>query len=102
MERTERWSLNTSISRLCLQNPVDARLESAHVNHRQDFQALKSNQVQSMDSSHVALVSLNLKESAFTDFKCERPALQSQASGIGVQGVLSLRPMVLEVLPYLW
>ena len=26
-----------------------------------------------MDSSHVALVSLNLKESAFTDFKCERP-----------------------------
>jgi len=31
-------------------------------------------QVQSMDSSHVALVSLNLKESAFTDFKCERPA----------------------------
>eukprot|EP00439_Symbiodinium_sp_Y106_P046372 s3436_g5.t3 len=33
-------------------------------------------QVQSMDSSHVALVSLNLKESAFTDFKCERPALQ--------------------------
>jgi len=31
-------------------------------------------QVQSMDSSHVALVSLNLKESAFNDFKCERPA----------------------------
>merc|ERR1712007_54886 len=30
-------------------------------------------QVQSMDSSHVALVSLLLKESAFQDFKCDRP-----------------------------
>merc|ERR1712238_530815 len=30
-------------------------------------------QVQSMDSSHVALVSLLLRESAFADFKCERP-----------------------------
>merc|ERR1712110_181283 len=30
-------------------------------------------QVQSMDSSHVALVSLLLRESAFSDFKCERP-----------------------------
>merc|ERR1711897_81435 len=29
--------------------------------------------VQSMDSSHVALVSLLLRESAFSDFKCERP-----------------------------
>merc|ERR1711912_64178 len=29
-------------------------------------------QVQSMDSSHVALVSLLLRESAFTDFKCDR------------------------------
>merc|ERR1712216_549822 len=28
--------------------------------------------VQSMDSSHVALVSLLLRESAFTDFKCDR------------------------------
>merc|ERR1712050_128764 len=31
-------------------------------------------QVQSMDSSHVALVSLLLRESAFAEFKCERPA----------------------------
>merc|ERR1712099_65818 len=30
-------------------------------------------QVQSMDSSHVALVSLMLRESAFADFKCGRP-----------------------------
>merc|ERR1711994_878116 len=30
-------------------------------------------QVQSMDSSHVALVSLLLRESAFADFKCDRP-----------------------------
>merc|ERR1712203_819810 len=29
--------------------------------------------VQSMDSSHVALVSLLLRESAFSDFKCDRP-----------------------------
>merc|ERR1712151_757261 len=29
--------------------------------------------VQSMDSSHVALVSLLLRESAFSEFKCERP-----------------------------
>ena len=28
--------------------------------------------VQSMDSSHVALVSLLLRESAFSDFKCDR------------------------------
>jgi len=33
----------------------------------------KGLQVQSMDSSHVALVSLMLKESAFADFRCERP-----------------------------
>jgi proliferating cell nuclear antigen len=33
----------------------------------------KGLQVQSMDSSHVALVSLMLKESAFSEFKCERP-----------------------------
>jgi len=33
----------------------------------------KGLQVQSMDSSHVALVSLFLRESAFADFKCERP-----------------------------
>jgi proliferating cell nuclear antigen len=33
----------------------------------------KGLQVQSMDSSHVALVSLLLRESAFSDFKCERP-----------------------------
>jgi len=32
----------------------------------------KGIQVQSMDSSHVALVSLLLRESAFTDFKCDR------------------------------
>mmetsp|Transcript_36954 Transcript_36954/g.55833 ORF Transcript_36954/g.55833 Transcript_36954/m.55833 type:complete len:259 (-) Transcript_36954:149-925(-) len=30
-------------------------------------------QVQAMDSSHVALVSLLLRESAFSEFKCERP-----------------------------
>jgi len=33
----------------------------------------KGLEVQSMDSSHVALVSLLLRESAFFDFKCERP-----------------------------
>merc|ERR1739845_31789 len=33
----------------------------------------KGMQVQSMDSSHVALVSLLLRESAFADFKCDRP-----------------------------
>merc|ERR1719396_134697 len=33
----------------------------------------KGLQVQSMDSSHVALVSLLLRESAFTEFKCDRP-----------------------------
>jgi len=32
----------------------------------------KGIQVQSMDSSHVALVSLLLRESAFSDFKCDR------------------------------
>merc|ERR1712014_217012 len=32
----------------------------------------KGVQVQSMDSSHVALVSLMLRESAFADFKCDR------------------------------
>jgi len=32
----------------------------------------KGLQVQSMDSSHVALVSLLLRESAFSDFKCDR------------------------------
>jgi len=32
----------------------------------------KGMQVQSMDSSHVALVSLLLRESAFADFKCDR------------------------------
>merc|ERR1712061_117987 len=33
----------------------------------------KGIQVQSMDSSHVALVSLLLRESAFAEFKCDRP-----------------------------
>merc|ERR1712051_214868 len=33
----------------------------------------KGLQVQSMDSSHVALVSLLLRESASADFKCDRP-----------------------------
>jgi len=33
----------------------------------------KGIQVQSMDSSHVALVSLLLREKAFSEFKCERP-----------------------------
>merc|ERR1712137_586371 len=32
----------------------------------------KGLQVQAMDSSHVALVSLLLRESAFTEFKCDR------------------------------
>merc|ERR1712160_145879 len=32
----------------------------------------KGLQVQSMDSSHVALVSLLLRESAFAEFKCDR------------------------------
>nr|AEF33791.1 proliferating cell nuclear antigen [Karenia brevis]AEF33793.1 proliferating cell nuclear antigen [Karenia brevis] len=34
----------------------------------------KGLQVQSMDSSHVALVALLLRESAFSDFKCDRAA----------------------------
>merc|ERR1712216_746554 len=34
----------------------------------------KGNQVQSMDSSHVALVALMFRESAFSEFKCDRPA----------------------------
>jgi proliferating cell nuclear antigen len=34
----------------------------------------KGIQVQSMDSSHVALVALMLRESAFSEFKCDRPA----------------------------
>merc|ERR1712032_1533112 len=34
----------------------------------------KGMQVQSMDSSHVALVSLMLRESAFQEFKCDRPS----------------------------
>merc|ERR1712187_959526 len=34
----------------------------------------KGLQVQSMDSSHVALVSLMLRESAFAEYKCDRPA----------------------------
>merc|ERR1712060_971476 len=33
----------------------------------------KGLQVQSMDSSHVDLVSLLLRESAFSEFKCDRP-----------------------------
>merc|ERR1711920_762115 len=33
----------------------------------------KGLQFQSMDSSHVALVSLMLRESAFSEFKCDRP-----------------------------
>jgi len=33
----------------------------------------KGLQVQAMDSSHVALVSLMLRESAFSEFKCDRP-----------------------------
>ena len=34
----------------------------------------KGIQVQSMDSSHVALVALMFRESAFSEFKCDRPA----------------------------
>jgi len=33
----------------------------------------KGIEVQAMDSSHVALVSLMLRESAFSDYKCDRP-----------------------------
>merc|ERR1711972_254598 len=33
----------------------------------------KGLQVQSMDSSHVALMGLLLRESAFSEFKCDRP-----------------------------
>jgi proliferating cell nuclear antigen len=33
----------------------------------------KGLQVQSMDSSHVALVSMMLRETAFSEFKCDRP-----------------------------
>merc|ERR1712159_816999 len=33
----------------------------------------KGIQVQSMDSSHVALVALMLRETAFSEFKCDRP-----------------------------
>merc|ERR1712099_34936 len=44
---------------------------------------------QSMDSSHVALVSLLLRESAFADFKCERPS----SLGMNVESLAKILKM---------
>merc|ERR1712226_1045995 len=49
----------------------------------------KGLQVQSMDSSHVALVSLLLRESAFTDFKCDRPT----SLGMNVESLAKILKM---------
>jgi len=49
----------------------------------------KGLQVQSMDSSHVALVSLLLRESAFSDFKCERPT----SLGMNVESLAKILKM---------
>jgi len=46
-------------------------------------------QVQSMDSSHVALVSLLLRESAFSEFKCERPT----SLGMNVESLAKILKM---------
>lgn len=46
-------------------------------------------QVQSMDSSHVALVSLFLKEAAFEDFKCDRAA----SLGMNVESLSKIMKM---------
>jgi len=49
----------------------------------------KGIQVQSMDSSHVALVSLLLRESAFSEFKCER----STSLGMNVDSLAKILKM---------
>merc|ERR1711920_918985 len=49
----------------------------------------KGLQVQSMDSSHVALVSLLLRESAFSNFKCER----STSLGMNVESLSKILKM---------
>mmetsp|Transcript_38105 Transcript_38105/g.68101 ORF Transcript_38105/g.68101 Transcript_38105/m.68101 type:complete len:259 (+) Transcript_38105:54-830(+) len=49
----------------------------------------KGMQVQSMDSSHVALVSLFLRESAFAEFKCDRPV----SLGINVDSLTMIMKM---------
>jgi len=49
----------------------------------------KGLQVQSMDSSHVALVSLFLRESAFAEFKCERPT----SLGMNVESLAKILKM---------
>jgi len=49
----------------------------------------KGLQVQSMDCSHVALVSLLLRESAFADFKCER----ATSLGMNVESLSKLLKM---------
>merc|ERR1719456_2158630 len=46
----------------------------------------KGIQVQSMDSSHVALVSLMFRESAFSEFKCDRPT----SLGMNVESLLKI------------
>ena len=88
-------------------------VEPAHVNQKQTIgkvsvytsRSFRRNQVQPMDSSRVSLVSLALKESAFTDDKCESPVLQSQALTerwrciLKLQGFISPRHVVLDVLP---
>jgi len=49
----------------------------------------KGMQVQSMDSSHVALVSLLLRESAFSEFKCDRPT----SLGMNVESLAKILKM---------
>lgn len=49
----------------------------------------KGVQVQSMDSSHVALVSLMLRESAFSEFKCDRPT----SLGMNVESLVKILKM---------
>jgi len=46
----------------------------------------KGIQVQAMDSSHVALVSLMFRESAFSDFKCDRPT----SLGMNVESLMKI------------
>ena len=53
----------------------------------------KGLQVQSMDSSHVALVSLMLRDPAFAEFKCDRPTPhrdEHRFRGEGIQDVRRL------------
>lgn len=49
----------------------------------------KGLQVQSMDSSHVALVSLMLREAAFAEFKCDRPT----SLGMNVESLVKILKM---------